>query len=407
MLYRLCPKHSVLSLSLRCRNYSSAVSGTQSQAFDILFLGRDEFSCLVLEELHHAPDVWSTIQIATQPDMRVGRRGSKLAISPLKLLGQDLKLPVHTIPPDKPSFRYWKLPPPFLPSATPNPSHVLVTASFGRILPKSMLDIFDPSRKLNVHPSLLPAYRGAAPIHHTILNGERETGVCVIEMMERKKGIDAGSIWGKSQMTIPDDCDFVSLRDSLGREGGKLLVTVLRDMLAGKATAVPQDHNLAAPRAPFVTGQDAVVDFHTMTAQDIVRRCRAIAHQKPLHAFLQTGRSLQLHGVSMLDAAALSEHVLSQLMEPGFATYDSYSRSLVVRCSDGSILQAKQVKQQDRALLNAREWWNGVSPDLRAIRGSDSGPIILNSDSNIPSNPYEPLFEPALLSFMGIFTVFQ
>lgn len=160
----------------------------------------------------------------TQPDAKVGRRGSQLAIcrfgvllpssrnktqlthiheyvvAPLRTLGEQLKLPVQYIPRQKAAFRDWKLPAPFNTTSTPVPSHLLVTASFGRILTKSMLANFEPSNRLNVHPSLLPAYRGAAPIQHTILNGEKETGVCIIEMMERQKGIDAGTVWGKTHM---------------------------------------------------------------------------------------------------------------------------------------------------------------------------------------------------------------
>lgn len=81
-----------------------------------------------------------------------------------------------------------------------SPDHVLVTASFGRILSNRLLEQFVRGRRLNVHPSLLPAYRGPAPIQHALLNGDKRTGVCVIEMMERKKGIDAGEIWGRTEM---------------------------------------------------------------------------------------------------------------------------------------------------------------------------------------------------------------
>jgi len=84
------------------------------------------------------------------------------------------------------------------PSAKPN--HLLVTASFGRILRKGQLELFSPGRRLNVHPSLLPHYRGPAPIQHALLNGEKETGVCVIEMLKMKAGaIDSGDIWGSMQ----------------------------------------------------------------------------------------------------------------------------------------------------------------------------------------------------------------
>lgn len=83
------------------------------------------------------------------------------------------------------------------------PERLLVTASFGRILPNSLLELFLPGRRLNVHPSLLPMYRGPAPIQRALLDGQKETGVCVIEMMEKKKGIDAGEIWGRRHMVRP------------------------------------------------------------------------------------------------------------------------------------------------------------------------------------------------------------
>ena len=105
------------------------------------------------------------------------------------------------------SFHH-QFPPPFseLQMDSPNPDHLLVTASFGRILTTTQLGAFLPTRRLNVHPSLLPAYRGPAPIQHTLLNGEQETGVCVINMLKKKEGIDAGGIWGFTRVVcVPSD----------------------------------------------------------------------------------------------------------------------------------------------------------------------------------------------------------
>lgn len=78
----------------------------------------------------------------------------------------------------------------------PPSNHLLLTASFGRILPTTLLSLFRPTHTLNVHPSALPAYRGPAPIQRAILNGERDTAVCVIEM-KRRGGIDAGDVLGR------------------------------------------------------------------------------------------------------------------------------------------------------------------------------------------------------------------
>ncbi|EMD35313.1 hypothetical protein CERSUDRAFT_53461 [Gelatoporia subvermispora B] len=357
-----------------CRNFSVSRS---SEAFKVLFLGRDEFSCLVLEQLHAARDVWDEISVVTQPDMKTGRRGSQLSVSPLKLQAQQLKLPVHFIPPQRPAFKTWQPPPPFCiePGTVPSPNHVIITASFGRILRSSLLEMFQLGRRLNVHPSLLPAYRGPAPIQHTIIDGQSETGVCVIEMMERKKGIDAGAIWGRTRVVcfqVPDNAMFPALRNRLAREGGNLLVSVLRDMLAGKATSISQEDDLSAPRAPMITGEDAEVDFATMSAVDIVRRHNALSHQKHITTYLKTQRTLQLHAPSVFDMDLPGASEL--LPAPGTAIYHLPSASLLIRCANDTILMVPQVKQQDRALLQAKQWWNGVRADMRMIP-DDSSPV--------------------------------
>lgn len=133
-------------------------------------------------------------------------------------------MPVHPIPKTKFGFKNWQVsfeisslwlnltrvfsqtPVPFLrpKNGESHPlDYLLVTASFGRILPSTMLEVFQPTRRLNVHPSLLPAYRGAAPIQHAIMNNDKKTGVCIIEMLKRTQGIDAGEIWGCESMVDP------------------------------------------------------------------------------------------------------------------------------------------------------------------------------------------------------------
>ncbi|KAG6888136.1 hypothetical protein C0995_010349 [Termitomyces sp. Mi166 len=233
--------------------------------------------------------------------------------------------------------------------------HVVITASFGRILSSVMLDSFLPNRRLNVHPSLLPAYRGPAPIQHTILNDEKETGVSVIEMTKWKDGIDAGAVWGTARVPLHEKAMFPELRDTLAYLGGRLLVSVLRDMRAGRA--IPQAQALleSAPRAPTITALDSCVNFSTMSAEDVLRRHCAISHQRSIITCLPTLKIVQLHAPSILDTPPED---LSHL--PGTATFQKSTRSLVIRCSDGSVLSVPLIKQQDKAMMEAREWWNGA-----------------------------------------------
>lgn len=125
---------------------------------------------------------------------------------------------MHLLPHTKPEFRKWKVcftrtsfsllticfkpPEPFFEPQrkVPPPDHLIVTASFGRIVPSTVLNLFPQNQRLNIHPSLLPAYRGAAPLQHTIANGEKETGVCIIDMLKFSEGIDSGPIWASTRM---------------------------------------------------------------------------------------------------------------------------------------------------------------------------------------------------------------
>ncbi|KAG6840469.1 hypothetical protein C0991_006495 [Blastosporella zonata] len=298
-------------------------------------------------------DVWDILDIATNPDERTGRRGCNLSVSPLKLLGESLKVPVHTIPHTKPEFRTWNLPEPFSVTGEPPQNHIVVTASFGRILPSSMLEMFP--RRLNLHPSLLPAYRGPAPIQRAILNAEKETGVSVIEMLKLKDGIDAGQIWGTSRVPIHEGAMFPEMRDTLGYVAGRLLVSVLRDLRSGKAQSHPQAALGSAPFASNIVAADSCVNFSTMSAESIVRRHRAIAHQRALITCLSTEKTVQLHSPYVLNA---SDVPLSDV--PGTATFQKSTRTVIVRCADGSVLSVPMIRQQDKALMESKDWWNGA-----------------------------------------------
>lgn len=198
---------------------------------------------------------------------------------------------------------------------------MLITASFGRILSDGHLNCFLPGRRLNVHPSLLPLYRGPAPIQRTLLDGRTETGVSVIEMMEKKRGIDAGEIWAQRRFVSAELQVCVRVRERLRRRlwtghvaGRELCCASQLPGAAGRPAArlgparhdprhgassalarafrqahlashtkiqkpTPQAWDPSTPRAPLITADDALVDFATMTAEVIVRRHRAISHQ--------------------------------------------------------------------------------------------------------------------------------
>ncbi|KIM91582.1 hypothetical protein PILCRDRAFT_83759 [Piloderma croceum F 1598] len=349
-------------------------------------MGGDEFSCLVFENLVAAKDVYERIFVATNPPKTVGRGRKKISVSPLEVLAEQYKLPCQYVPPKEASKKWtWTPGPPF--TVTPaqndicnsNQDHLLITASFGRILPEFVIELFPPQQRLNVHPSLLPKYRGAAPIQHAIMNGDRMTGVCVVEMLARKEGIDAGRIWASQHRPILEDTPFESLRDDLALQGGRLLVSLLRDMLAGKAKSKPQGDAEGSPKAPRITAETAIVDFKKMTAQDIMNRHLAIAHKRPLVTYLPSNKSLQLLSLSIY------KHPVDKPLQISTPHYDTHSNSLLIRCADDAILSVTRVKQQDRNALYAKEWWNGVRPEFRERdeQGKLAGLLLgLDEDGN-------------------------
>ncbi|KAJ7449111.1 formyl transferase [Mycena galericulata] len=316
--------------------------------FKILFLGRDEFSCDVFRELYGSQDVWESLHVATNPDTRLGH-------SPLRPLAQSLNVPVDFIPPEKPDFKHWEPPPPF---SVAGPNHLLITASFGRILTPAQLDLFPPAGRLNVHGSVLPAYRGPAPIQHAILNNAKATGVSIVRML--KRGIDKGPVWAATEIPVSRDATFTSLRTDLAAHGGHLLVTVLRDMLAGTARSTPQPPLSPTPHARSITAADAVLDFTVMTAGDIVTRHRAIGHQRALTTWMASGIRLHLYDPAIAPADTVPP-ALSDV--PGALVYYKRARTLVVRCARGTALAVPRVKKEHRSTLEAREFWNGVVPN--------------------------------------------
>lgn len=196
-----------------------------------VFFGTDDFSVTVLDELKRAG--LSPALIVTVPDKPRGR-GLKVLPSSAKLWAEENKVPI--------SFDYSPL--------TSN-HQLFIVASYGKIIPKAILDI-PKYGALNVHPSLLPKYRGPSPIESQILNDEKEIGVTIMQMDEQ---MDHGPVVAQSK-SAPDvngrqtsEAARVSgaeaLRKALAEMGGKLLAKTIPEWIAGKITAVPQDESKA------------------------------------------------------------------------------------------------------------------------------------------------------------------
>ncbi|GAA6015408.1 hypothetical protein JCM10207_008976 [Rhodosporidiobolus poonsookiae] len=332
--------------------------------YNILFFGADSFSCDVFKRVHEArTDLVDQITVVTPPDQRTGRKLREVHRPPLRLLAEELNVPSIALP--KTLLKGWQPPDLFLPSPStplstpPSARNLLLTASFGHLIPSALLSLFRPLNALNVHPSLLPKWRGAAPIQHGIMSGEAdEAGGMGVTVQELSRGrFDQGRILGQQVVDVPPDADFLTLEPILARAGGNLLASLLLDLSSAQASATLQDASQAT-LAPKLHKHSAHVDWATMTGDQVLRLQRGVGHQYPLWTSLPTASTT----LQLLLSPLLTPLPTPLVSRPsGSVTFDAHRKELVVRCADAHVgVVVERVKKEGGRWVEAREWWNGV-----------------------------------------------
>lgn len=219
---------------------------TQERGLSIVFMGTPEFAATILRHVAAWPG-GHVSAVYTQPDRPAGR-GHRLMPPPVKVAAQELGLPVFQPRNFREAEDRERL-------AALKPD-ILAVAAYGLILPQAVLDCARLA-PLNVHGSLLPKYRGAAPIQRAIIDGEAETGVCIMHM---QAALDAGPVY--SRRAIPTAGHTAgSLHDALAELGGDMLVEVLEQFRTGTAACVEQDHSLATYAAK-ISKADGWIDWN-------------------------------------------------------------------------------------------------------------------------------------------------
>ena len=226
----------------------------------IVFMGSPDFALPSLSALVSAPN-HQVVGVITQPD-RASGRGRELKPPPVKSLALELNIPI--MQPEK-----LRLPEPMEQLRAWAPD-LIVVAAFGQILKKDVLEM-PHYGCINVHASLLPRWRGAAPINAAILHGDEETGVTIMQM---DVGLDTGPMLAKKSIRIKPDDTAGSVSQALSTLGADLLIETLPDYLAGNLTATPQPED-GSTYAPMLKKTDGLLDF-TQPAVDLERRVRAM-----------------------------------------------------------------------------------------------------------------------------------
>jgi methionyl-tRNA formyltransferase len=302
---------------------------------NLVFAGTPRFAVPTLEKLVDAGH--SVPLVVTQPDRHRGR-GMELAISPVKESALCLGLPV--IQPEKiknnEEFRQQ------LSALHPD---AIIVVGYGRIIPQWMIDL-PRFGNLNLHASLLPKYRGAAPIQWAIAQGESVTGVTTMRI---DAGLDTGDILMQREIPIAPEDDAETLGPKLASMGADLMVETLRALENGQIRPTPQD-NSKATLAPILTKADGRVDFQRI-ATEIFNRLRGFQPWPGAHTLFR-GRNLQIHRA----------HPVNQSFElvPGELSIES--TRLVAVCGKNTALELIDLQPEGKRRMSARDFVNGYRP---------------------------------------------
>jgi methionyl-tRNA formyltransferase len=301
----------------------------------LVFCGTPQFAVPSLERL--AATGFEVQLVVTQPDRPLGR-GLELTAPPVKQSALKLGLPV--VQPEKirknEGFQAQ------LKGIQPD---AIIVVGYGRIVPPWMLEL-PRYGNINVHASLLPKYRGAAPIQWAIANGEKVTGVTTMLL---NQGLDTGDLLLQREMKIEEEDTSVTLAPRLARMGADLLVETLHGLEQEKIKPVPQDDSQAT-LAPILTKEDGLVDFKR-TAREVQNRLRGF---QPWPGAYTRFRGKNLKFIAVKPAGVGSALPPAELKIEG--------ERLLAGCGDGTVLELLQIQPEGKKAMTAREFINGYRP---------------------------------------------
>ena len=300
---------------------------------NIVFMGTPDFGVKVLEGLIEKHNV---IAVVSQPDKKVGRK-HVLRHTPIKTVALDHNIKV--LQPSNIKDDYEKI-------KDLNPD-MIVTCAYGQFVPDNILNI-PKYGSINVHASLLPKYRGGAPIHRAIINGDSKTGVTIMYMAKK---MDAGDIISQREVIIKEDDNLESLHDKLSVVGRDLLLDTIEDIIACKSSRVKQDENLVS-YAYNITREDERLDFNKTTIE-IYNHIRGLS---PLPGAFTTldGKLVKVYSSYMSDRVFTTK-------ENG-EIVAIYKDGIGVSTKDGEII-ITQIKIEGKNKVKVADYLNGIDKD--------------------------------------------
>lgn len=279
----------------------------------ILFMGTPDFAASVLDRICQTGD--EIVGVVTQPDKPRGR-GYELAQSAVKKLAIEKNIPVYQPETLRDNA--------FLPELKELDPELIIVAAYGKILPTYVLD-YPKCGCINVHGSLLPKYRGAAPIQRAIIDGEKVTGITIMKMAQ---GLDTGDMMLKKSVDILENDNFEDLHDKLAEAAGDAITEAIEKIRAGQDIYEKQDDSLAT-YAEKITKDDCFIDFN-LSAAEIHNRIRGLSPIPLAYSYLD---SKMIKFTSSVIVSTDTENP-DQLV--GSIT-DTDSTSIIVACKRGFV----------------------------------------------------------------------
>ncbi|HIZ70554.1 MAG TPA: methionyl-tRNA formyltransferase [Candidatus Atopostipes pullistercoris] len=300
----------------------------------VIFMGTPSFSVPILQALIEEETI-EVAAVVTQPDRKVGRK-QILTPSPVKQLAMTYDIPV--LQPEKLSNsqemqQILELEP-----------DLLITAAYGQYVPTKLLKA-PTYRAINVHASLLPKYRGAAPIHYAVLKGDEVTGITIMYM---EKVMDAGDIIAQREIPITKEDDTGTLFEKLSLLGRDLLMDTLPDIFAGKNASIKQDEEKVS-FSPMITKEQEKIDWKK-TAKEINNLIRALRPAPGAYTIMEEKR------FKIWDAQVVHEETSK---EPG--TIVKLDKELLyVACGEKTILSLKEVQPAGKKRMKIDQYLIGT-----------------------------------------------
>lgn len=318
----------------------------------IVFMGTPDFAQKSLMAIYEAG--FEIVAVVTNPDKPQGR-GMKIHASPVKLYAQEKGIDV--MQPDKIKGNNN-----FIQKIKDLNPDVLCVVAYGKILPKELLEI-PKLGAINVHGSLLPKYRGAAPIQWAVLNGDKITGITTMYMDE---GMDTGDMILKQEVKIDEDETTGELWERMSEIGGKLLVETLKQVKAGKAPRVKQGEDFTV--APMLNKDDAKIDWETQSAKQIHDLIRGLNPIMGAYAMLD-GKKYKFWKAKSVSINEFEDNFKTRITgteKAGQILVSDAKCGLYIKANDG-ILQVIEIQGENAKKMNICDFLRGNKLEIGRI----------------------------------------